>query len=102
MTNLQVSNPRTLSAPLVRARVSPVAAMGVSAVALGMALQVNFGQYDPAAIAYLALAILAGWVGVVGIAGKREGTGGARPVLGMGLVLQFLILMCGNPMATLH
>jgi hypothetical protein len=104
MTDFTVRESRVLSIPRsgVRVRVSPAAALGVSAVALGMALQVNFGQYDPAALGYLAIGICAAVFGAAGVARGRVSTGGVMPVLGVGLGLQFVILLCSNPMATLQ
>jgi hypothetical protein len=102
VTDLSLGKLAAFPASRDRVALSPVAALGVSAVGLGCGLQVNFGQYDPTALAYLGLAIVAGVVGLAGIA-RGEGSGrGVVPVLVAGLVVQFFVLICSNPMATLR
>jgi hypothetical protein len=101
VTDLSLRNLKGRSTPLARSGVSPAAALGLSAVALAVALQVNFGQYDPVALGWLALSILFTIVAVVGIARDDRATIPTMPVLSVGLGAQFLILLCTNPMATL-
>ena len=80
----------------------PAASLSVCAVALGFALQVNFGQYHPAALLWLTVALVGGVLCVA----KPD----ARPlrvlerrrplVLSACLVLQFLLLLSRSPGAT--
>ena len=72
VTDLSLSKLTTLSTDQARPAVSPAASFGVSAVALGFALQVNFGQFDPAARWCLAVAILAGAIGLINLAGGKR------------------------------
>lgn len=79
------------------------AALAVSAVALGYALQVNFGQYHPLALAWLSAGLLACVAAAVlpnfGTA-RLFGRPPELLIAGGGLVLQFFQLFTTNPGAT--
>jgi hypothetical protein len=84
-----------------RARLSPVALV-VSAVALGCALQVNFGQYHVVALAWLSVALGLCTIGI-SIPDHRALTRlDARPraVVAAALMVQLLLLLSRSPGAT--
>ena len=80
----------------------PAAGLAVCAVALGCALQVNFGQYHPAALLWLTVALVGG---VLCVAKPNARPLAAlerrRPlVLCVGLTVQFILLLRRTPGAT--
>ena len=80
----------------------PVGMLALSAVALGCALQVNFGQYHPLALLWLTVA-LAGVALCVTKPGSRLVVALERhrlPVLVACLVVQFALLLTRSPGAT--
>ena len=81
------------------------ASLALAAVALGMALQVNFGQYHAAAMPWLTAALLACALAVAVPNVGRLTLAGWRPdqlVLAVGLAVQFALLYARDPAATLH
>src|SRR5688500_13903155 len=70
------------------------AALGIAAVTLGGALQVNYGQYHPLALLWLTVALLATAAAVL-IRGSASSP--RRPidlwVLGVGLLVQLILLL---------
>jgi hypothetical protein len=81
------------------------AALACAAIALGLALQINFGQYHPAARPWLAAAVLACAAAVVLPNFGRLTILNWRPdqlVLAVGLAVQFALLYSRDPAATLH
>jgi hypothetical protein len=79
------------------------AALVLAVLALGCALQVNFGQYHPLALAWLTVALLACTAAVVVPTFGRRRVAGFRPDLllaGLALGTQFVILLTTNPAAT--
>ncbi len=101
MTDVPIRHISALSAPRVGLRVSPAAALGTSVIALGLALQKNFGLYDPLALVLLAIAIVSALRGVVAIAkGDEVTTGRVTPVLYVSLLTRFsaasiIVIMIG-------
>ena len=78
----------------------------IAPVALGMALQVNYGQYHPLAIARLSVALAACAVACFWPARERAAGSGAAGralylALAVGLAVQFWTLLTTSPMATL-
>jgi hypothetical protein len=73
-----------------------------AAAALGCALQVNFGQYHPIALVWLTLALPLCVLSVVvrGSALLRALAGKASWVIGVGLSVQFILLLTCSPGAT--
>lgn len=81
------------------------AALAFAAFALGLALQLNFGQYHPAAMPWLALALLACVAGVALPNFGRVSILNWRPdqlVLAVALAVQFALLYTRDPGATLQ
>lgn len=76
-------------------------------VALGLALQVNYGQYDPPALVWLTAALFACFIANQRLASDElshdaDNDGLAlRVALGIGLAIQFWTLLTTSPMATL-
>ena len=80
-------------------------ALAFAAVALGIALQINFGQYHPAAMPWLPAAALACAAAVVAPNVGRLTICNWRPdqlVIAVGLAVQFALLYSRDPAATLH
>lgn len=80
----------------------PAASIALGAVALGCALQVNFGQYHPLALAWLTVAL-----GSVLLCVAKPGSRVIRfiesrrtTVLGFALAVQFLLLLVHSPGVT--
>jgi len=78
-----------------------LAAWAISAVALGCALQINFGQYDPKAIVLLTVALIAAAVGAARMSDTGKQSEGTLGFLICGLCIQFALLLIANPLATL-
>lgn len=81
---------------------APVAALALSATALGCALQVNFGQYHPLALLWLTVALA-----TVALCALKPHARAVRalerrrlPVLATCLVVQFALLLSRSPGAT--
>src|SRR3954464_11306166 len=75
-----------------------------AALTLGLALQVNFGQYHPTAMRWLSIALLACLAAVVVPNFGRVIIGGWRPdqlLLAIALAVQFALLWVTEPAATL-
>jgi len=89
----------TASAVGPSARGAPVALLCLSATALGCALQVNFGQYHPLALPWLAAA-LAGVALCTAKPRRRPGRAFDRWVLATCVAVQFVLLLSGSPGAT--
>lgn len=93
--------------PRVMAALSGPIALAVAPVALGMALQVNYGQYDPLALRWLGVALLACFAAFRSLGGERQlfttaaDTRVLMQALSVGLVVQFALLLSTSPMATL-
>ena len=80
----------------------PAGVLGLSATALGCALQVNFGQYHPLALLWLCVALAC-----VGLCLAKPGAPAVRaierrrvPLLGACLGVQFALLLARSPGAT--
>jgi hypothetical protein len=103
---VQVTEAPTLSyaTPAAQAPGRDVSAAGLllSAVALGCALQVNFGQFHMLAIAWLTAALAGCAVSVVGVRSRLPWGSQARALiaLGVGLAVQFALLLSRSPGAT--
>src|SRR3954465_13912025 len=76
----------------------PVALLCVSVTALGIALQVNFGQYHPLALPWLAAAL--GGVGLCAPKRARGLAGREGPVVAACVAVQFALLVARSPLAT--
>jgi hypothetical protein len=80
----------------------PASTIVLCAAALGCALQVNFGQYHPVALAWLALALAGCVLCVAKPAGRLIGVIESSPglVLAFALATQFSLLLTRSPGAT--
>jgi hypothetical protein len=78
-----------------------LAAWAIAAVALGCALQINFGQYDPKAIVLLTVALIAAAVGAARLSDTGRQSEWTLGVLICGVCIQFALLLSTNPLATL-
>jgi hypothetical protein len=80
----------------------PGASMAVCAVALGCALQVNFGQYAPAALLWVTVALVGGVLCVTKPDARAVRLLERRrvQVLSVCLAVQFILLLTGSPGAT--
>jgi hypothetical protein len=99
-----VSTAAPLAAPAPSVGWFAPAALVLSVLALGCALQVNFGQYHPLALAWLSVALLACAAAVVAPNFGRRRVAGLRPDLllaGLALGVQFVMLLTTNPAATI-
>jgi hypothetical protein len=69
----------------------------ISAITIGLAIQIFYGQYDPVAITWLSIAMLAALLAL-----KEERTGSRRIIAGLlagGLAVEFFRLISEKPMA---
>jgi hypothetical protein len=103
MTALLTQPPESLAesqaSPEVSQRKLSLPWLVISAVTIGLAIQIFYGQYDPVAITWLSVAMLA-----AAMALRASNTGSRRAVLGLlagGLIVQFFRLISERPMATL-
>ena len=110
MTSTPLGSPYTI-APALPATASASGAgwftptmLASAAVALGLALQMNFGQYDPLALRWLTLALLACTAAAMLPNFGRLVIANWRPdqlVLAVGLAVQFALLWSRDPAATI-
>jgi hypothetical protein len=91
-----LSYPLTLDEAPSKAISKSASGMAMAAIALGAALQVNFGQYHPASLALLMVALVSATLALL-----RNSLPPAMTILSAGLVIQTALLLIWNPMATL-
>src|SRR5580704_7368942 len=91
---------------VVAALCGPIALV-LAPVALGLALQINFGQYHPLALRWLTVSLLACFAGYRSLCKEHQpavSDADSRILtwaLGIGLIVQFGLLLTRSPMATL-
>jgi hypothetical protein len=80
----------------------PAACLSVCAVALGCGLQVNFGQYHPAALLWVTVALIGGGLCIAKPDARVVRALESRrvPVLLLALVVQFVLLLTRSPGAS--
>ena len=110
MTDLSIPTATVLEVPATT-RPRPLAvlcgpiAWVAAPVALGMALQVNYGQFHPLALRWLTVALLACFAGVCTLGSKRASNAAFASilpkVLGAALILQFALVLTATPTATM-
>lgn len=91
-----LSYPLTLEEAPSVVRSHSASAMALGAIALGAALQINFGQYHPASLMLLAVVLVCAMLSLT-----RVSLPPVMTILSAGLAIQVALLLICNPLATL-